>query len=59
MVSANAVLLVTADYTGNSTTAGGTISNVELNSSGNATCNASGSFTVYTRYFDIAGNTWA
>lgn len=59
VVSANAVLLVTADYTGNSTTAGGTISNVELNSSGDPTCNASGSFTVYTRYFDIAGSTSA
>ena len=27
--------------------------------SGDATCNASGSFTVYTRYFNIAGNTSA
>ncbi|KRF37598.1 hypothetical protein ASG94_09945 [Nocardioides sp. Soil805] len=59
VVSANAVLLVTADYTGNSTTGGGTISNVELNSSGDPTCNASGSFTVYTRYFNIAGSTSA
>lgn len=59
VVSTNAVLLVTGDFNGNATTSGGSISNVELNSAGDPACNLTGSFTVYTRYFNIAGSSSA